>query len=77
MSRLPVGGARLAVAAVLLVAGYPVGRRDGACERNLTCQGGGRAGGTMYPTSMFDSNGNWITLTYNNGVGVPKPVKPC
>jgi hypothetical protein len=27
--------------------------------------------GTMYPMSMFDSNGNWISLTYNNGVGVP------
>jgi hypothetical protein len=26
--------------------------------------------GTMYPTFMYDTNGNWIALSYDNGAGV-------
>ena len=27
--------------------------------------------GTMYPSNMYDSNGNVISISYNNGAGVP------
>ena len=48
--------------------------RDGSFWSMLcTSAGNEQDAGTMYPTGIEDSNGNQITVNYNNGVGVTWP----